>query len=127
MWLRGYRLLVLLVLVWLIRNHHGRMLERALPIGLAEVVPLLPAAAHLRPAPADRGGTIVSDRAGNTVGYALRTMPLCRDVLGYAGTSDLLIVLALGIEPEDRRYARDARAAHGELNPVADRVVLSLA
>jgi Na+-translocating ferredoxin:NAD+ oxidoreductase RnfG subunit len=93
MGLRAYRLLIVLVLVWLVRHHHTQVLQRHLPVPLAEVAAHLPEAAALRSDPSSRGGVWVEDRSGTVVGYAARTMPRSRDIIGYAGTTDLLVVL----------------------------------
>jgi hypothetical protein len=69
------------------------VLQRHLPVPLAEVAVHLPEAAVLRPDSSSRGGFWVENRAGTMIGYAARTMPRSRDIIGYAGTSDLLVVL----------------------------------
>jgi len=93
MWLRAYRLLVLLTIAWLIRNHHAALLQRTLPVSAKEVGELLPEAASLRKDDSPRGGYFVDDKAGVVVGYAACTMPRSKDIIGYAGTTDALIVL----------------------------------
>ena len=93
MWLRAYRLLVLLTIAWLIRNHHAAFLQRTLPVSAKEVGELLPEAASLRKDDSPRGGYFVDDKDGAVIGYAACTMPRSKDIIGYAGTTDALIVL----------------------------------
>ncbi len=63
------------------------------PVTADEIVSLLPEAAELRPDDSTRAGLFVLDRQGRELGYVVRTQPACRDLLGYAGTTDALVVL----------------------------------
>jgi NosR/NirI family nitrous oxide reductase transcriptional regulator len=84
--LQLYRFAVVATVAWLIRDVAVRQrIQGDSPVTAAEVISLLPAAASLRPDD--------SARAGRELGYVVRTQPACRDILGYAGTTDALVVL----------------------------------
>jgi len=92
--LQLYRFAVVATVAWLIRDVAVRQrIQGDSPVTAAEVVSLLPAAATLRPDDSARDGLFVLDRAGRELGYVVRTQPACRDILGYAGTTDALVVL----------------------------------
>ena len=92
--LQLYRFTVVATIAWLIRDVAVRQrIQGESPVTAAEVVSLLPAAASLRPDDSARDGLFVLDRAGRELGYVVRTQPTCRDILGYAGTTDALVVL----------------------------------
>ncbi len=92
--LQLYRFAVVATIAWLIRDVAVRQrIQGESPVTAAEVVSLLPAAASLRPDDSARDGLFVLDRAGRELGYIVRTQPACRDILGYAGTTDALVVL----------------------------------
>jgi NosR/NirI family nitrous oxide reductase transcriptional regulator len=92
--LQLYRFAVVATIAWLVRDVAVRQrIQGESPVTAAEVVSLLPAAASLRPDDSARDGLFVLDRAGRELGYVVRTQPTCRDILGYAGTTDALVVL----------------------------------
>ena len=92
--LQFYRLAVLAGIAWLIRDVAVRQrIQGDSPVTAAEIVSLLPGAASLRPDDSVRDGLFVLDREGRELGYVVRTQPACRDIIGYAGTTDALIVL----------------------------------
>lgn len=92
--LQLYRFAVVATIAWLIRDVAVRQrIQGESPVTASEVVPLLPSAASLRPDDSARDGLFVLDRAGRELGYIVRTQPACRDILGYAGTTDALVVL----------------------------------
>jgi hypothetical protein len=62
------------------------------PVTVAEVRAFLPQAERLRVDPGPRGGLGVYDGAGEKIGYAVRTMPESRKIVGYSGPSDVLVV-----------------------------------
>lgn len=62
------------------------------PINLAEVKEFLPGAAKLKADAAFPNGLKVRDKEGNAIGYALRTMPHSKEVIGYSGPTDALLV-----------------------------------
>ncbi|HUR59073.1 MAG TPA: FMN-binding protein [Opitutaceae bacterium] len=92
--LQLYRLAVVVVVAWLIRDlavqqrTHGDS-----PIRVDEVTRFLPAAATLRPDDSARDGLFVLDRTGRELGYVVRTQPRCRDIIGYCGVTDAIVVL----------------------------------
>lgn len=92
--LQLFRFTVVATIAWLIRDVAVRQrIQGESPVTAAEVIPLLPAAASLRPDDSARDGLFVLDRAGRELGYIVRTQPTCRDILGYAGTTDALVIL----------------------------------
>lgn len=92
--LQIYRLAVLVAIAWMIRHHHDRLrVQGDWPITVAEVKVFLPDAHRLKVDPGTRAGLFVTDEAGEIIGYTGRTMPYSRDVVGYSGPSDVLVVL----------------------------------
>ncbi|MEM7601498.1 MAG: 4Fe-4S binding protein [Verrucomicrobiota bacterium] len=91
--LQIYRLAVLLAIAWLIRSHHERIrVQGDWPITVAEVRALLPEAHRLKVDSGPRGGLEVMNGGGERIGYAVRTMPDSREIVGYSGPSDVLVV-----------------------------------
>ena len=91
--LQLYRLTVVGVIVWLIRDLAVRQRTHGeSPILVEEVKGFFPDAARLRPDDSARDGLFVLDRAGRELGYVVRTQPQCQDILGYAGVTDALAV-----------------------------------
>ena len=89
-----YRFAVVITIAWLIRDVAVRQrVQGDFPVVASEIVSLLPEAFKLRPDDSARDGLFVLDRAGRELGYVVRTQPACRDIIGYAGTTDALIVL----------------------------------
>ncbi|MBL9209427.1 MAG: FMN-binding protein [Opitutaceae bacterium] len=92
--LQLYRLAVIAVIAWLIRDLAVRQRTHGdSPIAVDEVKKLLPDAASLRPDSSERDGLFVLDRQGRELGYVVRTQPYCRDIIGYCGVTDALVVL----------------------------------
>lgn len=92
--LQLYRFAVVALIVWLIRDLAVRQKTHGhSPIQVDEVKSLLPEAAGLRPDSSERDGLFVTDRAGREIGYVVRTQPQCRDIIGYCGVTDALVVL----------------------------------
>ncbi len=92
--LQLYRLAVVGVIAWLIRDLAVRQRTQGdSPIGVAELKGFFPEAARLRPDDSARDGLFVLDRAGRELGYVVRTQPQCHDIIGYCGVSDVLIAL----------------------------------
>lgn len=92
--LQLYRLTVVAVIAWLIRDLALRQRTHGdSPIAVDEVRKLLPDAASLRPDSSERDGLFVLDRQGRELGYVVRTQPYCRDIIGYCGVTDALVVL----------------------------------
>jgi NosR/NirI family nitrous oxide reductase transcriptional regulator len=89
-----YRFTVVVTIAWLIRDVAVRQrVQGDSPVLASEIVSLLPEAFKLRPDDSARDGLFVLDRAGRELGYVVRTQPACRDIIGYAGTTDALVVL----------------------------------
>jgi hypothetical protein len=94
--LQLYRLAVVVVVVWLIRDLAVRQRTHGdSPIRVDEVKAFVPAAASLRPDSSERDGLFIHDRNGRELGYVVRTQPQCRDIIGYCGVTDALVVLDL--------------------------------
>lgn len=92
--LQLYRFFVVALIAWLLRDVAVRQrIQGDSPVTADEIVSLLPEAAALRPDDSTRAGLFVLDRKGRELGYVVRTQPACRDLLGYAGTTDALVVL----------------------------------
>lgn len=92
--LQLYRLAVVVAVAWLIRDLAVRQRTHGdSPIRVDEVKGLLPDAATLRPDSSARDGLFILDRAGRELGYVVRTQPQCRDIIGYAGVTDALVIL----------------------------------
>lgn len=92
--LQLYRAGIVCALALLVRNQHIRLeIDGGLPITLAEVKPFLPNAAALSPdLTSERKGMDVFDAKDQRIGYTLHTMPECREIKGYAGPTDTLLV-----------------------------------
>ena len=92
--LQLYRLAVVAVIAWLLRDLAVRQRTHGdSPIAVDEMKKLLPDAYSLRPDSTERDGLFVLDRQGRELGYVVRTQPYCRDILGYCGVTDALVVL----------------------------------
>jgi len=92
--LQLYRLAVVAVIAWLLRDLAVRQRTHGdSPIVVDEVKKLLPDAYSLRPDSTERDGLFVLDRQGRELGYVVRTQPYCRDIIGYCGVTDALVVL----------------------------------
>ena len=92
--LQLYRFAIVATIAWLIRDVAVRQrIQGESPVTASEVVSFLPGAASLRADDSARDGLFVLDRAGRELGYVVRTQPRTRDILGYAGVTDTLVVL----------------------------------
>jgi NosR/NirI family transcriptional regulator, nitrous oxide reductase regulator len=92
--LQLYRLAVVCVIAWLIRDLAARQRTHGdSPIQVEEVKGFIPQAASLRPDSSERDGLFVLDRDGRELGYVVRTQPQCRDIIGYCGVTDALVLL----------------------------------
>lgn len=84
---------MLLAIAWLVRQHHDRLrVQGDWPITVSEVKVFLPEAHRLVVDAGERGGLEVRNAAGERIGYAVRTMPESREIVGYSGPSDVLVV-----------------------------------
>lgn len=92
--LQLYRFAVVAAIAWLIRDVAVRQrVQGESPVLAGEVAAFLPGASALRPDDSARDGLFVLDREARELGYVVRTQPRCRDIIGYAGTTDALVVL----------------------------------
>jgi hypothetical protein len=90
--LQIYRAGALALLAYLTYRHCLRLqIESDAPVQLAEVRAFLPNAARFE-RDAARMGLNVLDGQSRRIGYAARTLPLAREIKGYAGPTDTLIV-----------------------------------
>ncbi len=89
-----FRLVAVFCIGWMIRTHHLRVTTEGLrPILVSEVREFLPAAHNLAVDSSTlRQGFEVLNREGQPIGYATRTMPHSREITGYSGPSDVLMV-----------------------------------
>jgi len=80
-------------IAWLIRRHHETLrVQGEWPVTVAEVRVFLPGAERLKVDGGPRGGLEVMDSSGTKIGYAIRTMPESREITGYSGPTDVLVV-----------------------------------
>ncbi|MFK5923458.1 MAG: 4Fe-4S binding protein [Verrucomicrobiota bacterium] len=87
------RLGTLIAIVWMIREHQLRIrVQGDRPITLSEVQVFLPQAHRLSVDDSPKAGLWVHDLNGKNIGYAVRSMPQSREIIGYSGPSDALIV-----------------------------------
>ncbi|MCF6313059.1 MAG: 4Fe-4S binding protein [Verrucomicrobiales bacterium] len=91
--LQTARLSILITIAWLIREHHLRIsIQGDRPITVSEVKVFLPEAHRLSADATPKAGLWVTNQSGDRIGYAARTMPQSRDIIGYSGPTDALIV-----------------------------------
>jgi NosR/NirI family nitrous oxide reductase transcriptional regulator len=93
--LQVYRLLILVAMAWLLRQHAVRMrVESLRPVTLQEVQHIFPAATALDLDPGERGGWNVYDTKGDPIGYLVQTAPLSDSIIGYRGWTNGLIAFS---------------------------------
>ncbi|MEM1294302.1 MAG: 4Fe-4S binding protein [Verrucomicrobiota bacterium] len=94
-----FRLGAALAIGWMIHAHHVRATaEGDRPILASEVRDFLPETHTLSvDTITSRGGFHVLNRERSKIGYVVRTMPQSRDIKGYSGPSDVLMVF----DPQD--------------------------
>ena len=118
--LRAYRLAVVAVIAWLVRDTAVRQRSHGdAPIVVDEVRPFFPAAAALRSDGSERDGLFVVDRESRELGYVVRTQPRCHDIIGYCGVTDTLIALG----PDWRILGLKVRSSEDTKDHVRDVVV----
>lgn len=93
--LQLYRLLILVAMAWLLRQHavHLRV-ESLRPVTVEEIREVLPAATSLEVDSSERGGWNVLDGAGASVGYVVHTAPFSDSIVGYRGWTNALIAFS---------------------------------
>ena len=90
-----YRLLILVAMAWLLRQHAVHMrVESLRPVTLEEVKHLYPAATSIEVDAGERGGWDVRDSAGASIGYLVQTAPLSDSIVGYRGWTNGLIAFS---------------------------------
>ncbi len=90
-----YRLLILVAMAFLLRQHAVRMrVESLRPVTVDEVRHIFPAADSLEIDPSERGGWDVRDAAGASIGYLVQTAPLSDSIVGYRGWTNGLIAFS---------------------------------
>ncbi len=110
--LQIYRLAVLVLIAWIIREHHLRLrIEGHAPITIEEVRAVFSTAEELRPDAGERSGMYVHDGAGQQLGYVLRTAPVSDTIIGYRGWTDTLVAFdpALHVVGVRVRSSQDTR------------------
>jgi len=110
--LQLYRLAVLAVIVWIIRDHAVRLrVEGHAPITVGEVREIFPQAESIHDDAGPRGGASVRDAGGTQIGYVVRTSPHTDGIIGYRGWTDTLIAFdsALRVAGVRIRSSQDTR------------------
>lgn len=117
--LQFYRLAVLVVIAWIIREHHLRLrLGGLTPVTAGEVRSIYPGAAHVDADTGGRAGWFVKDAHGAALGYVLRTAPYSDSIIGYRGWTDTLVAFdpalrVLGVRirssQDTREHVQDVR------------------
>jgi hypothetical protein len=117
--LQLYRLAVLVVIAWIIRDHHLRLrLGGLMPVTVEEVRSIYPNAAQLDEDGGERAGWFVKDAQGAALGYVLRTAPVSDAIIGYRGWTDTLVAFdpalrVLGVRirssQDTREHVQDVR------------------
>ena len=115
--LQIYRLLILVAMAWILREHAVRMrVESLRPVTLQEVQAIYPQAGELRVDPGTRGGWNVIGQSGETIGYVLQTAPLSDSIIGYRGWTNTLIAFT----PEMRVLGVRIRSSQDTVDHVGD-------
>ncbi len=111
--LQLYRLAMLVVIAWIIRDHHLRLrLGGLAPVTVEEVRVIYPTAARLDADAGERSGWFVKDAHGADLGYVLRTAPVSDSIIGYRGWTDTLVAFdpalrVLGVRIRSSQDTRD--------------------
>ena len=116
--LQLYRLGVLVLIAWLVREHHTRLrVAGDAPVAVEEVATFFPTARSLQLDHSERQGWSVFDGAEKPLGYVVRTQPLTRAIKGYRGVTDTLVAFdpqwrVLGVKI---RRSEDTRTHVGDV------------
>ena len=86
------------------------------PITAAEVAAFLPDVHRLKADPSPRAGLFVIDQSGTRIGYSARTMPWSKDITGYSGPTDALVVF----DSDDRVLGVTIRHSYDTPSHVSD-------
>ncbi len=89
---RVYRLGILLVIGWLLREQMTRLRQTPAPeIALEAVHAIFPTAAKLEDPVVAHGWRVVLNKSGNKLGEVLTSAPVTDHIVGYSGPSNILI------------------------------------
>ncbi len=96
--LHVYRVAVLVLILWLIREHHlwtrAQLASNAkTALDVAQVKEFFPTATKLTHFNPTHGGQYVADEQGKLLGYVLQTSPQADRIIGYSGPTNLLIAI----------------------------------
>ncbi|MFO1501855.1 MAG: FMN-binding protein [Verrucomicrobiota bacterium] len=124
-WLRLYRGVILLLVLWLIRQQaHWLDQQLVSPVTLRQARKFLPTAERMQCRDPVRGLYSALNARGDAVGVLLTTSPFTDDIIGYSGPSDVLVALnrdgaIIGLEVlrsgDTPEYVRQVRANPGFL------------
>lgn len=93
--LHGYRFAVIVAVALLVRWHvaaDNPIQQGPVEVSLSQVQSILPEAASVTTA-ADRDGVYIEDSDGKRVGWAITTLPSARNVIGFSGPTNTLVVV----------------------------------
>lgn len=91
--LRAYRLGLLVLIFWVVQEHYFKIrVGGDAPVTLEEVRAIFPTARSVDLDHGPRKGWFIRDETGKNLGYAACTQPHCRDIIGYCGITDVLLV-----------------------------------
>ncbi len=91
--LQLYRLAILAGIVLFVRQHADRVrADGDWPISVNEVQAFLPEATTLRATGDQRNSLEILDNQRNAIGFAMRSMPYSKEIVGYSGPSDVLMI-----------------------------------
>jgi hypothetical protein len=110
--LQVFRIVTLIAIAWIMREHHLRVERDAdAPLSAEEVRVILPETAALEPDRSEKNGLTVLDAAGKPIGLAIRTLPEAGKIVGYRGWTDCLVLLdpALRVIAVRIRNSQDTR------------------
>lgn len=115
--LQGFRLAVMVAVVWLVRAHHARLrAEGDRPVRVEEVRGWFTNAHRLRLDLGGQAGFIVYDLEGAVLGSVVRTLPHAEKFIGYCGVTDTLVALG----PDQRVLGFSIRWSEDTKTHVAD-------
>jgi NosR/NirI family transcriptional regulator, nitrous oxide reductase regulator len=115
--LQLYRILILVAIAWILRDHAVRMrVESLRSVTLEEAKELFPSATELAVDYGPKGGWDVLDAAGSKLGYIVQTAPVSDKIIGYRGWTNALVAFS----PELRVLGVRIRASQDTVDHVAD-------
>ena len=113
-----FRLAAVLIIAWLVQRHHLGLRENGQrPIRISEVRAFLPDAHRLSLNTLNaNGGLKVLNADKQLIGFVSRTMPHSREIKGYSGPSDVLMVF----DAEEKLKGVDIRHSYDTPSHVQD-------